>query len=95
MVAVTVTNTGQRPSREVVQLYFQPADRDQPVRLVGWEPLTAAPGEAIRLSVRADPRMWRRWDTAAATWRQLPHEGQLLLARGLGDIRHTLELKPS
>ena len=33
----TVTNTGIRESREVVQVYFEPADPDQPVRLVGWQ----------------------------------------------------------
>ncbi len=33
---VTVTNTGSRDSREVVQVYYRPAEHEQPVRLVGW-----------------------------------------------------------
>ena len=41
VVALTVTNTGPRESREVVQVYFQPDDADQPVRLVGWPAVTA------------------------------------------------------
>ena len=31
--------------------------------------------------------MWRRWDEAAGGWRQLSDGGELLIARGLGDIR--------
>jgi beta-glucosidase len=91
-VSVTVTNTGSRDSREVVQAYFQPTAADQPVRLVGWTSVTAAPGQSIRTHVQTDPRMWRRWDSATATWGLLEGGGQLMLARGLGDIRATLEL---
>jgi hypothetical protein len=43
-VSVTVTNTGTRPSREVVQVYFKPAEVGQPVRLVGWHAVTVEPG---------------------------------------------------
>jgi beta-glucosidase len=91
-VSVTVTNTGSRQSREVVQVYFQPASTDQPVRLVGWTSVTADPGESIRAQIHTEPRMWRRWDTATATWADIEAGGQLMLARGLGDIRATLEL---
>jgi beta-glucosidase len=89
-VAVTVTNTGERASREVVQVYLRPADPRQPVRLAGWRAVDVAPGESARVEVATDPRMWRRWD--AGTWDMLPVAGQLLLARGLGDVRATLEL---
>ncbi|HEU4424476.1 MAG TPA: glycoside hydrolase family 3 C-terminal domain-containing protein [Pilimelia sp.] len=91
-VEVTVTNTGTRPSREVVQVYLQPADPDQPVRLVGWQAVEVAPGATASVTVRTDARLWRRWDTAAARWASLPPGGQLLVARGLGDIRATLAL---
>ena len=91
-VEVTVTNTGDRPSREVVQLYFQPAESDQPVRLVGWQPVTAEPGESATVTVTADRRMWRRWDTAANAWAQLSGDGRLLIARGLGDVRAQLQV---
>jgi beta-glucosidase len=91
-VAVEVTNTGDRVSREVVQLYFQPAEPDQPVRLVGWKAVDAEPGETVRAEVPADPRMWRRWDTGSNGWARLSSGGQLLVARGLGDVRGSLEL---
>jgi beta-glucosidase len=91
-VAVSVTNTGTRPSREVAQLYFQPAEAGQPVRLVGWRAATVAPGETADLEIPVDPRLQRRWDPAAGRWGQLTGRGQLLVARGLGDIRATIDV---
>jgi beta-glucosidase len=91
-VTVTVTNTGTRPSREVVQVYFQPADRHEPIRLVGWQPVTVRPGESTRLTVPTDARLWRKWETATGTWGTVGAGGELLLARGLGDVRVTLPL---
>jgi beta-glucosidase len=93
-VAVTITNTGSRHSREVVQVYFQPAEPDQPVRLVGWCAVTAPPGKSVQVEVPTDSRMWRRWDTGRNGWDRLSGQGELLVARGLGDIRATIELDP-
>jgi beta-glucosidase len=91
-VEVTVTNTGARRSREVVQVYLEPTEADQPVRLVGWEAVEVAPGGSATVTVTGDARMWRRWDTAAGTWGRLAPGGRLLVARGLGDVRATLDL---
>jgi beta-glucosidase len=91
-VDLTVTNTGSRSSREVVQVYLRPAAPDQPIRLVGWRAATAAPGQTVPVEVPTDARLWRRWDSATSSWRALPGGGQLVLARGLGDIRATLDL---
>jgi beta-glucosidase len=54
--------------------------------------VTAAPGESVRAEVHTDPRLWRRWNTADNRWDPLAAGGKLLVARGLGDIRATLEL---
>ena len=89
-IAVTVTNVGRRTSREVVQVYLKPVEQDEPVRLVGWEAVTVAPGESRRVTVQTDRRMWRRWDTAAGGWSRLADGGAFLVARGLGDIRATV-----
>jgi beta-glucosidase len=89
---VTVTNTGTRDSREVVQVYLRPVEEDQPVRLVGWRAVQAAPGKSVVVRVPTDARLWRRWDTEANRWDTLGPGGQLLVARGLGDIRATVEL---
>jgi beta-glucosidase len=91
VVTLTVTNTGSRESRDVVQVYFEPEDADQPVRLVGWTGVRAAPGESVRVPVDTEPRMWRRWDTAANRWTPVGG-GRLLVARGLGDVRAQLDL---
>jgi beta-glucosidase len=87
VVEVTVTNIGTRPSREVVQVYLEPAEPDQPVRLVGWQGVEVAPGASATVTLTADARLWRKWDTAAGTWGTLAPGGRLLVARGLGDVR--------
>ncbi|GAA1649557.1 glycoside hydrolase family 3 C-terminal domain-containing protein [Nonomuraea maheshkhaliensis] len=91
-LAVTVTNTGGRTSREVVQVYFRPTDDRRPVRLVGWQAATVEPGESARVEVATDPRLWRYWDETRAAWTPLPSQGRIIFARGLGDVRATLEL---
>ena len=91
-VSVTITNTGARTSREVVQVYLAPADPDQPIRLVGWNAVTVEAGDSAKVTVACDRRMWRRWDLSSSSWQLLPDQGSLVLARGLGDIRATVEL---
>jgi beta-glucosidase len=86
-ILATVKNVGRRRSREVVQVYLRPVERDEPVRLVGWTAVTVAPGESARVTVQTDARMWRRWDTEAGGWGRLADGGEFLVARGLGDIR--------
>ncbi|MBK9739420.1 MAG: glycoside hydrolase family 3 protein [Actinobacteria bacterium] len=91
-VVVDVTNTGRRSSREVVQVYFEPTDATQPIRLVGWDAVTAEPGASVEVTVHCDRRMWRRWDVESDSWRMLPDAGRIVVARGLGDVRGTLAL---
>jgi len=91
-VEVTVRNTGDRDSREVVQVYLQPAEHDQPVRLVGWAAAEVPAGASATVAVDCDDRLWRRWDSAAGGWARLAEGGELIVARGLGDVRHRLPL---
>ncbi len=91
-IAVRIRNTGGRDSREVVQVYYRPAEHDQPVRLVGWQAAQVPAGSEATVEVTADPRMWRRWDEASGGWRTLADGGELLVARGLGDIRLSIDL---
>ncbi|UUX60279.1 beta-glucosidase [Glutamicibacter halophytocola] len=85
-VRVELTNTGRRSSRETVQLYFQPDDVSQPVRLVGYQGIQVGPGAKASVSVEIDPRMMRAWDEEAGNFVELGG-GTFLLARSLGDVR--------
>ena len=89
VVSVEVTNTSARDSREVVQVYLQPDEDDQPVRLVGWSTVDVFAGSTQRVDVAIDQRACRTWDDGA--WRRLT-SGRLLVARGLGDIRGEVAL---
>jgi beta-glucosidase len=91
-VTVTVRNVGGRTSREVVQVYYRPAESDQPVRLVGWSAVTVEPGATASVHVPLEQRMWRRWDEQSRSWARLGAGGELLIARGLGDIRTSIDL---
>ncbi len=90
-VAVTVRNAAPRAAREVVQVYFQPADETEPVRLAGFAAVDVPAAGESRVVVPTDARLWRRWDEGSAAWGTLGG-GALLLARGLGDVRARLEL---
>jgi beta-glucosidase len=94
VVAVTVRNTSGRASREVVQVYLQPVEADQPVRLVGWRAVEVPAGGRAEVRVPTDDRMWRRWD-ASGGWARLAPGGTLLIARGLGDVRARIPLQSS
>lgn len=87
VVTVEVTNTSARDSRETVQVYLDPAEEDQPVRLVGYRGADVPAGATAVVTVTCDDRLLRRWDGAAGTWAPLAGGGELLLARGLGDVR--------
>ena len=86
---VDLTNVSARASREVVQVYLDPAEDDQPIRLVGWTTVDLAAGETRSVEVDCDPRACRTW--ADGAWRPLT-SGRLLVARGLGDIRGEVAL---
>lgn len=89
---VTLRNTGKRDSREVVQVYYRPEEPDQPVRLAGFLNVAVAAGERVEVAVPCDPRVWQRWDEESGGWASLSGKGELLIARGLGDIRARLTL---
>ena len=73
-------------------MYYQPTEAGQPVRLVGWHAVTVEPGASGTVHITPDARMWRCWNPTTHTWSQLSGAGQLLIARGLGDIRATLTI---
>jgi len=63
-VAVTLTNTGDRAGKQVVQVYASRADStiDRPVRwLVGFAPVTAAAGESVSVDISVPERAFADW----------------------------------
>jgi beta-glucosidase len=90
-VSLDVTNTSGVASREVVQVYYDPRREGQPIRLVGWQAALVGPGEAQTVEVTCDERMWRTWDVGTSSWRELSG-GELVVARGLGDVRQRIPL---
>jgi beta-glucosidase len=85
-LTVVLANTADRPSREVVQVYWRP-EGPSPVRLVGYAIADeVVPGEERTVTVACDPRVFRLWDETTSDW-ATPSGGTFLVARGLGDIR--------
>jgi beta-glucosidase len=82
-LTVTVRNTGQRPGREVVQVYYQPDDAG--VRLVGFSGVVADPGARATVTVGIDARAAGRWDVDASAWTPLVG-GELRAGRSSSDL---------
>jgi beta-xylosidase len=93
-LAVTVRNSGDREGAEVVQLYLHDpvASVTRPdVRLIGYQRVELAPGEAVRVSFRFHT------DLSSFTDRSLrrvvePGILELRLAASSADVRHTTRL---
>ncbi len=89
---VTVTNTGARAGREVVQLYVGPAEPDagRPARwLAGFAPVDAHPGESVTVRVPVPERTFQIWDGG---WRTVPGGYRVTAAHALDDPRLTTEV---
>lgn len=68
---VTVTNTGQRSGRHVVQLYVSPAPSlvSRPRReLRGFEKVSLEPGESAEVSFELGERAFAHWDVRTHDW---------------------------
>jgi beta-glucosidase len=85
-VRVEVTNVGSRAGREIVQVYWRP--ENEPVRLIGWSVVDLEPGQKALVEVQVEHWTLRRWHDGG--WQPLPLTGEVLLARGLGDVRLTM-----
>ncbi|MEV4637639.1 glycoside hydrolase family 3 C-terminal domain-containing protein [Actinoplanes sp. NPDC049548] len=87
---VTLTNTGTRAGREVVQVYAGPigagpADPERPARwLAGFTPVEAEPGESVTVRVPLPERTWQVWN---AEWRTVPGAYAVTAAHALDDPR--------
>ncbi|MGV9989754.1 glycoside hydrolase family 3 N-terminal domain-containing protein [Streptomyces sp. NPDC003374] len=94
-LSLTVRNTGDRPGADVVQLYLHDpvASVTRPdVRLVGYQRVDLAPGEARRVTFRFHADLSAFTDRAG---RRVVEPGalELRLAASAADVRHTARLE--
>ena len=95
-VAVTLTNTGRRRGREVVQVYVEPPvglpQGGRPVRwLGGFAVVDADPGATTTAQVRLHPHALRTWDSGAG-WATPPGTYPIRVGRSSRDLRLTTEV---
>lgn len=89
-VSIDVTNTGDRPGREVVQLYLRDVASSlaRPAKeLCGFAKLSLAPGETDTARFRLDRRALSFYDPARADWVAEAGEFELLAGSSSRDIR--------
>jgi len=87
---VTVTNTGTRPGKEVVQLYVGALDAPSPRpprELKGFEKVDLAPGESRVVSFAVMTRDLSHWSIRAHGWVQEPGRFELSVGASSRDIR--------
>ncbi|MGX1675449.1 beta-glucosidase [Streptomyces sp. NPDC055400] len=89
---VRVRNAGNRPGREVVQVYLSPGEPDaaRPARwLVGFAGATAGPGESVDAVVELPRRAFETWDETAKAWSFMPGSYVVQAGSSVADRRLT------
>ena len=81
---VMLSNSGDTPGRDVVQIYGR-ADGEPESRLMGFAAVHLEPGQQREVQIAVDPFGFRRWNTAASSW-TVPHgDWELRVARHAAD----------
>jgi beta-glucosidase len=91
-VTLTVTNTGQRPGSDVVQVYV--ADRTGVVlrprrELAGFAKIHLEPGGSVDVTIDVPARAFSFWDSDAASWRVPAGPFDVEIARSSANIVHS------
>ncbi|MGS2809144.1 beta-glucosidase [Nocardia sp. MW-W600-9] len=89
-VSITVTNTGDRDGKQVVQAYLSRPDSavDRPVRwLAGFTAVTLAPGESRTVSITLPDRAFQHWGPDG--WETEPGEFTVRVGTSVADLPHT------
>lgn len=95
-VSALVRNTGERPGREVVQVYLSrpESEVERPVRwLAGYAAVHAGPGEAVRVDVPVAARSLRHWSAAGQAWAAEPGPFTVHVGRSVGDLPLTARVR--
>ncbi|SCL29201.1 beta-glucosidase [Micromonospora pallida] len=92
LLTTTVTNTGARRGKHVVQVYASRPDSaiDRPVRwLAGFAPVWLDPGERAEVHIRIPKRTFAHWDRG---WVYEPGEFALAIGASAGDVGESVRL---
>ncbi|MFF5714822.1 glycoside hydrolase family 3 C-terminal domain-containing protein [Streptomyces sp. 62] len=95
-VTVRITNTGDRPGRETVQIYLAPnADTvERPARwLAAFASVEAAPGESVETEIALPRRAFEIWDEEKNDWTLVTGAYEVVAAHSLTDGRLTATLE--
>ncbi|MFI6033061.1 beta-glucosidase [Streptomyces sp. NPDC051315] len=91
-LTIRVRNRGDRPGREVVQVYLAPGEPgpDRPARLLaGFASVEAGPGESAEAVVDLPRRAFEVWDEAAHRWVFVKGSYEIQVGRSIADRRIT------
>jgi beta-glucosidase len=89
-VSIDIRNSGDRPGREVVQLYLRDPESSLPrpeKELAGFAKLSLEPGETRTARFRIDPRALCAYDPARRAWFAEPGTFEVWIGRSSADIR--------
>ncbi|MFI5719314.1 beta-glucosidase [Nocardia sp. NPDC051750] len=92
-VSITVTNTGNRAGKQVLQAYLSRPDSavDRPIRwLAGFAAVTLAPGESRTVSIPLPDRAFQHWGPGG--WETEPGEFTVQVGTSVTDLPHTAQL---
>ncbi|MFF1682468.1 beta-glucosidase [Streptomyces sp. NPDC058256] len=87
---IRVRNSGERPGREVVQVYLAPVETDaeRPARwLAGFAGVEAGPGESVEAVVELPARAFEIWDETANSWAFVKGSYEIQAGRSIADRR--------
>ncbi|MBO9518525.1 MAG: glycoside hydrolase family 3 C-terminal domain-containing protein [Porphyrobacter sp.] len=93
--SVTVTNTGSKPGKDVVQLYLTGRPGGAERRLLAFEKVDLAPGESKRVTLTADPRLLASYDTRKPGWVIAPGSYDVAIGTDAGTMAATGSAKVS
>ncbi|WP_454195794.1 beta-glucosidase [Nocardia sp. Marseille-Q1738] len=89
-VSITVTNTGDREGKQVIQVYLSRPDSavDRPVRwLAGFTTVTLPPGDSRRVSIALPERTFQHWGPGG--WETEPGEFTVQVGTSVAELPHT------
>lgn len=92
-VTFSVVNTGDRSGSDAPQLYLTAVPGGKRLRLLGFQRVDLAPGQAQRVSIEADPRLLASYDGSAGCWRIKPGKHTVAVGASAVALQLTAEVE--